>query len=141
PVVSRFVREGVFAMAHRFIAGETPEQAVPRLRELASGGVAYTVDLLGEATLSEQEADTYLERYSTLLRTLAEETTGPRTGIWEGVPPVNISVKLSALTSHFEAAAPEHVSAVVRGRLLPILRLARELGAFVNVDMEQFAYR
>ena len=31
PAVSRVVRQGVFAMAHRFIAGETPDQAVPRL--------------------------------------------------------------------------------------------------------------
>src|SRR5690606_16268903 len=119
PVVSRFVREGVFAMAHRFIAGESPEQAVPRLRELARDGMGYTVDLLGEATLSEQEADVYEERYSALLRTLAHESPGPHEGNWAGVPPVNISVKLSALTSHFEPAAPEHVSRAVLARLLP----------------------
>src|SRR5688572_8969236 len=49
PVVSQLVRQSVYAMAHRFIAGETPEAAVPRLRELARDGTAYTVDLLGEA--------------------------------------------------------------------------------------------
>src|SRR3972149_5964964 len=32
PVVSRAVREGVFAMAHRFLAGETPAAAAPRPR-------------------------------------------------------------------------------------------------------------
>jgi RHH-type proline utilization regulon transcriptional repressor/proline dehydrogenase/delta 1-pyrroline-5-carboxylate dehydrogenase len=128
-------------MAHRFIAGETPELAAGRLRDLSDVGVAYTVDLLGEATLSEQEADVYFERYAALIRTLAEQSPGPATGIWSGVAPVNVSVKLSALCSHFEPAAPEQVSRVVRGRLLPLLRLARHHGGFVNVDMEQYAFR
>src|SRR3990170_442918 len=48
PVLSQAVRQGVFAMAHRFIAGATPEAAIPALRDLAESGVAYTVDLLGE---------------------------------------------------------------------------------------------
>src|SRR5688572_25560536 len=55
PVLSRVVRQGVFSMAHRFIAGETPEQAIPVLRDLASKGVAASVDLLGEETLSDAE--------------------------------------------------------------------------------------
>jgi len=141
PVVSRIVREGVLAMAHRFIAGETPEQAVPRLRELARDGVAYTVDLLGEATLSEDEADVYAGRYSELVWTLARECPGPQGPVWRGVKPVNISVKLSALYSQFEPAAPESVSKGVRSRFTAILRLAREHSAFVNVDMEQFVRR
>ena len=141
PVVSRVVREGVFGMAQRFIAGETPEDAAPRLQTLAEGGVGYTVDLLGEATLSERESGVYLERYENLLRSLAEASPGPSTGIWTDVPPVNLSVKLTALYSHFEPAAPDHVSYAVRRRLGPLLRLAQELGAFINVDMEQYAYR
>ena len=141
PVLSRVVREGVFALAHRFIAGETPAAAVPRLAELAHGGVGYTVDLLGEATLSEVEADVYAGRYRELIETLAAQAPGPSEGVWQGVPRVNVSIKLSALCSQFEAAAPERVGEVVRSRLLPLLHLARERGAFVNVDMEQYRYK
>jgi RHH-type transcriptional regulator, proline utilization regulon repressor / proline dehydrogenase / delta 1-pyrroline-5-carboxylate dehydrogenase len=141
PVVSRLVRESVFAMAHRFIAGESPEASIPRLQHLAREGVAYTVDLLGEATLSEKEADVYAKRYRELILTLARGSPGPRSPVWQDVPPVNVSVKLSALSSQFVPAAPEHVSKAVRGRLRPILHLARERNAFVNVDMEQFEYK
>ncbi len=141
PVVSRVVREGVLAMAHRFIAGETAEDAIPRLQALAKEGVGYTVDLLGEATLSEREADVYLDRYESLLRTLVQESPGPQAGVWQGVPPVNLSVKLTALYPHFETAAPEHISRAVQARLGPLLQLAKQHGAFVNVDMEQYAYR
>src|SRR5438552_1024031 len=71
PVLSRVVRRGVFSMAQRFIAGESPEAAVSALRELARDGVACTVDLLGEETLSDVEADAYLGRYTELVDTLS----------------------------------------------------------------------
>lgn len=142
PVLSRVVREGVFAMADRFIAGATPGQAVPALAALAREDVAYTVDLLGEETLSSAEADAYLERYLDLIKTLsAEERLSPGGAQWEGVPHVNISVKLSALCAHLEPAAPEWVSSAVRERLRPLLRRAVESGAFINFDIEQYRYR
>ena len=128
-------------MAHRFIAGETPAAAVRRLRALADQGVACTVDLLGEATLSEAEADVYARRYAELVETLAREVPGAADEFWQGVPPVNVSLKLSSLCSQFETAAPERVSEVVLARLRPLLRLARQRGAFLNVDMEQHRYK
>jgi len=142
PVLSQAVRRGVFSMARRFIAGATPEEALPALRALAEQGVGYTVDLLGEETLSDAEADAYLARYTELLETLASSDVRlPVSGPWAGVPAVNISVKLSALCPHLEPAAPEYVSREARERLRPLLRLARERGAFINFDMEQYRYR
>jgi len=143
PVLSQVVRRGVFSMANRFIAGETPEEAIPVLRELARDGVAVSVDLLGEETLSDAEADAYLARYVELLETLSThaENISPHGARWIGVPPVNISIKLSALCAHLEPAAPEYVSEIARARLQPILRLARERGAFINFDLEQFRYK
>jgi len=143
PILSRVIRQGVFAMARRFIVGASPAEALPALRELAQQGIGYTVDLLGEATLSDAEADAYLARYFTLLETLAAacETVASHGERWQGVPPINLSVKLSTLCPHFEPAAPEHVSAVIRNRLRPLLRLARQQGAFINFDMEQYRYR
>ncbi len=143
PVLSSVVRRGVFAMAERFIAGATAAEAGPRLRELAESGVACTVDLLGEATLSSAEADAYLGRYSDLLTTLSRDLPahGPAGEGWTGVPPVSISVKLTALHPFLEPAAPQRMSEAIRERFVLLLRLARERGAFVNVDMEQFRYK
>jgi len=143
PILSQVVRQGVFAMAGRFIAGATPEEALDTLRELAKDGVGSTVDLLGEETLSDVEADAYLERYLHLMQTLADdaERLAPRGEQWAGAPPVNISIKLSALCPHLEPAAPEWVSEVSRQRLGVLMRAAMELGAFVNFDVEQHRYQ
>jgi RHH-type proline utilization regulon transcriptional repressor/proline dehydrogenase/delta 1-pyrroline-5-carboxylate dehydrogenase len=143
PVLAQAIRRGVLAMAHRFIAGATPTAALPSLRRLAKHAIGHSVDLLGEATLSDVEADAYEARYLALLQTLAADIdqVAPRGEHWRGVPAINISVKSSALCPHFEPAAPEHVSAVVRERLRQLLRLARQVGAFINFDMEQYRYK
>ncbi|MBI2886647.1 MAG: bifunctional proline dehydrogenase/L-glutamate gamma-semialdehyde dehydrogenase [Chloroflexi bacterium] len=142
-LLSRTVREAVLALAHRFIAGEDMAAALPRLHALAEQGTAHTVDLLGEATLSDAEADAYLARYRALLEDLAvqRDAVAPTGERWQGVPSINISIKLSALCARMEPAAPAHMSKVLRARLRPLLRLARELDAFVNIDLEQYRYK
>ena len=44
-------------MAHRFIAGSTPDEALQTVLELRRQRLAFTADLLGEAVISEAEAD------------------------------------------------------------------------------------
>src|SRR4029453_16173292 len=51
---------------------------------------------------------------------------------------VNVSVKPTALATHYEPLSREAGLASAKERLRPILRLARERGAFVNVDMEHY---
>src|SRR3954447_3651631 len=53
---------GVRHMAHRFIVGESPAGAARTLRELWDDGTAASLDLLGEATVTEEEADRYAIR-------------------------------------------------------------------------------
>ena len=54
------------------------------------------------------------------------------------LPRMNVSVKLSALDSHFSPVDTAGTTERVLGRLRPILRLAREQHAFVHVDLEQY---
>ncbi|MGI8926860.1 MAG: proline dehydrogenase family protein [Tepidiformaceae bacterium] len=139
PALSRVVRQGVFTMAERFIGGDSPEGALPRLRDLVGDGTAYTIDLLGEATLSEQEADDYLARYLELVAVLAADVGNQ--GAPANVRQPNVSVKLSALTSRFEPAAPQQTCAAVLRRLMPLLQAARDARVFVNIDMEQYRFK
>ncbi|HEY5187951.1 MAG TPA: hypothetical protein VII87_02875, partial [Solirubrobacteraceae bacterium] len=53
---------GVRHLAHRFIVGETPTAALGVFRGLWDHGVASSVDLLGEATVTQPEADRYASR-------------------------------------------------------------------------------
>jgi RHH-type proline utilization regulon transcriptional repressor/proline dehydrogenase/delta 1-pyrroline-5-carboxylate dehydrogenase len=134
-------------MARRFIAGATPAEAMQTVLALRRRKLAFTADLLGEAVISETEADTYQQTCLDLIRGLAEPLAAcPEIPLIDSdqsgpIPRVNLSLKLSSLTAHFE---PIHAEASIEhaaGRLRPILAEARKLGAYIHVDMEQYAYR
>jgi proline dehydrogenase len=138
---------GVKHMAHRFIVGETPAQALGVLRRLWDRGVASSVDLLGEATVTEAEADHYAARCAAALGELAPASrTWPSRPILEldGSGPLaraNVCVKISALTPLLRADAPEIGRRDAAGRLRPLLRQARELGAHLHIDKESLDSR
>ena len=140
-------RSNATAMARKFIAGSNVDEAVAAVGRMRTNGLAFTIDLLGEATITEAEADHVQKQYFDLLTGLTEtvnhwpevpeidrDDRGP-------IPRVNVSVKLSALYSQFDPIDPVGTSRAVRDRLRPILAMAKRTGAFVNFDMEQYAFK
>src|SRR5262249_10300460 len=73
-VTAKVARRNIRRIARQFIAGETPNAALPRLRRLWERGEGATVDLLGEHTLTDAEADRYAQRVLGLVDALVEET-------------------------------------------------------------------
>jgi proline dehydrogenase len=138
---------GVRHMAHRFIVGETPQAALGTLRKLWEGGVASSVDLLGEATVTEAEADRYAARCADAIERLSVATRAwPRREILEAdevgpLPRANVCVKVSALTPLLRPDAPERGMRDAARRLRPLLRAAREAGAHLHIDMESLDSR
>ena len=138
---------GVRHMAHRFIVGETPAAALGVLRELWNRGVASSVDLLGEATVTQAEADRYAARCDEALSELARVSAGwPARDVLErdsvgSIPRTNVSVKISALTPLLRPDAPERGRRDAAERLRPLLRRADQLGAHIHIDMESLDSR
>jgi proline dehydrogenase len=138
---------GVRHMAHRFIVGETPAAALGVLHGLWGHGVASSVDLLGEATVTEAEADAYAARCAGALEELATSAQSwPARELLEHdglgpLPRANVSVKVSALTPLLRPDAPELGRRDAAGRLAPLLRRAAELGAHIHIDMESLDSR
>jgi len=138
---------GVRHMAHRFIVGESPGTAVAVLRRLWGRGIASSVDLLGEATVTESEADAYAARCADALRSLSAATARwPERPALERdgsgpIPRANVSVKVSALTPLLRPDAPALGERDAARRLAPLLREAKSLGAHVHIDMESLDSR
>src|SRR6266404_572933 len=143
-VSGQLLRWNVSGMARQFIAGRNPKDVMKMLRKRRSQGIGFTVDLLGEAVVSEQEANEYASRCLELLEHLGRETRGwtdPLGKNTELFPVVNLSVKISALYSQMNPADPADAIIHLAPKLRPILRRARDLGAFVNFDMESYAHK
>jgi proline dehydrogenase len=138
---------GVRHLAHRFIVGESPHGALPTLRRLWDSGVASSVDLLGEATVTQAEADRYAERCLDAVRVLAAETPAwfPRGRLESDpagiLPRANVCVKISALTPLLRPDAPARGQQDAAARLRPLLREARDRGAHLHIDMESLDSR
>jgi len=140
-------RRNAQSQARRFIAGTNTVEvlaAATRQRKLKR---AFTLDILGEAVISDREADQFLAAYETLLTGLA-----PTANAWPEIPQidrapygalprVNLSIKISALDSHFDPIDPDGALRRVGPRLRKLLRLARAQKAFINVDMESYAVK
>jgi proline dehydrogenase len=117
------------------------------LRGLWTRGIASSVDLLGEATVSTSEANAYADRCSTALDVLAQATKRwPARPLLESdgsgaLPRANLSVKVSALTPLLRPEAPEIGARDAAQRLRPMLRRAHALGAHLHIDMESLDSR
>src|SRR5207237_417295 len=59
-------------MSNQFIAGADLKDVLPAVTELWKRGIAHSVDLLGEAVVSEREADAFAERYMQTVTAIAE---------------------------------------------------------------------
>ena len=71
-MAAKAIASNIERMGKQFIAGATPQDALPVWEGLRSKGMAFTTDLLGEAVVSEKEAEEYLKRYLDLFETLDE---------------------------------------------------------------------
>lgn len=147
PLVGRGATWAVRRMARQFILAEDAAGATRSLAKLWDEGAATALDLLGEASVSDAEADTYAARCLDALEQLDRAYRGlpgrPRLDA-DGTGPLpraHLSVKLSALTPQRHPFAPERVSEDAKRRLRPIARRARELGAHLHLDSESLDSR
>lgn len=143
-VLANTIKKNTTEMARLFITGDSPNDALPKLEENRKKQIAFTVDILGEATLSEAEALDYQKRYMEIIETLAQKSTS-----WEkqelidtnhlgDIPKVNVSVKLSSLYSQVKVTAWEESKRILMERVEPIFDLAMKHGVTVNLDMEHY---
>lgn len=140
-VLEAGTQTNITGMARLFMIENTEDALVKTLRRLHSRGLAFTVDLLGETVISEPEADRYARQCVRTLDLLAEHQPWISSDGRGNGPPVNLSVKISALYSQIHPADPETALFYLKERLRPLLRKARERGAFINFDMEHYALK
>jgi RHH-type proline utilization regulon transcriptional repressor/proline dehydrogenase/delta 1-pyrroline-5-carboxylate dehydrogenase len=146
-VAATTFKTAVETLARRYIAGENLKQALKSIERLRKDKMAFTVDLLGEAVITESEAQLYLDRYLDLMEQLVNASkswsTVPQIDQADGeaLPKVQVSVKLTAFYSQFDPLDAEGSQKRVSDRIRTLLRRAKELGAAVHFDMEQYAYK
>lgn len=111
-------------LVHRFIAGETLDEAMAAAEELAAKGLRSSLDLLGENVATAEEASHSADAYVEIVDRIAKSKHKEM---------INISIKLTALGLD---QGPEICEANYRR----VLAAASAHGIFVRADMESSEY-
>jgi RHH-type proline utilization regulon transcriptional repressor/proline dehydrogenase/delta 1-pyrroline-5-carboxylate dehydrogenase len=141
------VSTAVETLAHKYISGENINQVIKTVERLRKDKMGFTIDLLGEAVITEAEAQSYLNRYLELIEQLTDVakrwSSVPAIDVADGeaLPQVQVSVKLTAFYSQFDPLDDKGSEEKVSDRIRILLRRAAELGAAIHFDMEQYKYK
>ncbi len=131
-LIAPVVRRGATALSERFLGGSNLGEVEATLGRHAAKGVAISLDRLGEAVVSELEAEQYLHSYNEILDHLhPNSATDSASGL-------NLSLKISSLYPRMRAHDPEGAVDGVLNHLRPLLLKARDSGASICLDMEQY---
>ena len=145
--MSGTISSQIKGMAGKFIAGVDAADALPDLRKLWDRNIAFSVDLLGELCVSDDEADAYKAKYLDLIENLPGDVASwkPRPTLERdhlgAIPRVNVSIKISSLSARCNPIDTEGSIRDLIRRIEPILETARDKGVFINFDMEHHAYK
>ncbi len=146
-IASTTISKGVEVLANKYISGGNIQQVIKTIERLRKDKMAFTIDLLGEAVITESEAQSYFNKYIKLIDQLTEQSQkwGNISEIdqadGEDIFKVQVSVKLTAFYSQFDPFDPEGSQAKVSDRIRTLLRHAKEKGASIHFDMEQYQYK
>ena len=133
----------ITGMGEKFIAGENAADAIPDLRKLWKRDIAFSVDLLGEACVSEAEAAIYRERYMDLIVGVSDEVkdwhpnTQLETDHLGPIPRANVSIKVSSLVAKFDPLDFDRSVDGCYESLKPLLEEAARRNVLINFDVEQ----
>ena len=146
-ILNRTIRTNIEGMARQFIIGQNTKEAVRGIEKLRKDGFACVLDLLGEATVSEKEADTYMDAYMEILDAVAAAQSnwkGLGTGDeldWGHAPKLNIAVKPSAFYSQSKPVDMQGTVDGMLSRIEPIFKKVMTMSGFLCIDMESMKYK
>lgn len=132
PLIRKGVDMAMRLMGEQFVTGETIAEALANARKLEDKGFRYSYDMLGEAALTEADAQAYLISYQQAIHAIGKASNGR--GIYEGP---GISIKLSALHPRYSRAQYERVMDELYPRLLSLTLQARQYDIGINIDAEE----
>lgn len=141
------ITQAVKTLAYKYISGETIKEVIKAVEKIRKDKMCFSIDLLGEAVITESEAQLYLQSYLDLITQLSEQSQKWKeiaeidTADDEKLPKVQVSVKLTAFYSQFDPLDFEGSKAKVCDRLRILLRHAKECNAAIHFDMEQYTYK
>ena len=137
PVIRTAIRQAMKIMGHQYVMGETMNQALKRSQSGNNQRFRYSFDMLGEAALTQADANRYKKAYRQAIEELGVFRSNRKAAELSIFEAPSISIKLSALHPRYH---PDHADQVV-AELSPVVKelalLACEHDVAVTLDAEE----
>ncbi len=132
PLIRKSVDMAMRMMGEQFVTGETIKEALANARAREAAGFRFSYDMLGEAALTQRDAERYRNAYETAIHAIGRAAAGR--GIYAGP---GISIKLSALHPRYVRAQARRVHDELYPTLLSLATQARGYDIGLNIDAEE----
>ncbi|QRN40888.1 MAG: bifunctional proline dehydrogenase/L-glutamate gamma-semialdehyde dehydrogenase PutA [Neisseriaceae bacterium] len=132
PLIRKGIHFGMRLLGKQFVTGESIDEALQNAKKRESRGYRYSFDMLGEAALTQQDAQRYFQDYVNAIYKIGKDATG------RGVYDANgISVKLSAIHPRYQRSQYRRVMSELLPRLKELFLLAKQYDIGLNIDAEE----
>ncbi len=131
-IIRKAVDVAMRMMGEQFVTGETIEEALNHAKVLEDKGFRYSYDMLGEAALTEHDADRYFDDYTNAIHAIGKASKDK--DVYDGP---GISIKLSALHPRYVRAQTALVHDELYPKILNLALLAKQYNIGLNIDAEE----
>lgn len=132
PLIRKGVDYAMRLLGKQFVTGQTIEEALANGKERENMGYRFSFDMLGEAAMTQADADHYFQDYVHAIHAIGKQSAGR--GVYDGN---GISVKLSAIHPRYSRAQHQRVMAELLPRLKQLFILAKNYDIGLNIDAEE----
>ncbi|WP_108502940.1 bifunctional proline dehydrogenase/L-glutamate gamma-semialdehyde dehydrogenase PutA [Paracoccus indicus] len=132
PVIRTAVTRAMREMGRQFVLGQTISDALSRAKGQEKKGYSYSYDMLGEAAMTQADADRYAGEYRKAIEAIAGACNKGSVRKNPG-----ISIKLSALHPRYEVAQTDRVMAELVPVVLDLAQRAKAADMGLNIDAEE----
>ena len=132
PLIRQGVNYAMRLLGKQFVTGQTIEEALKNGKAREKMGYRYSFDMLGEAAMTQADADRYFQDYVNAIHAIGKDAAGQ--GVYEGN---GISVKLSAIHPRYSRAQHGRVMGELLPRLKELFLLGKKYDIGINIDAEE----
>jgi len=131
-IIRKAVDVAMRMMGEQFVTGETIKEALSNAERLEDKGFRYSYDMLGEAALTDHDAERYYDDYTNAIHAIGQASKDK--DVYSGP---GISIKLSALHPRYQRSQTERVHKELYSKVLELARLAKGYNIGLNIDAEE----
>ncbi|WP_216935837.1 MULTISPECIES: trifunctional transcriptional regulator/proline dehydrogenase/L-glutamate gamma-semialdehyde dehydrogenase [unclassified Acinetobacter] len=131
-IIRKAVDVAMRMMGEQFVTGKTIDEALKNAEPLEEKGFRYSYDMLGEAALTDPDAERYYQDYQQAIHAIGQASQDKN--VYDGP---GISIKLSALHPRYQRSQMDRVHNQLYAKILKLAVLAKQYNMGLNIDAEE----